>query len=668
MLRAISARGGRAGSAAASGRPTAIPGNSVAPHPLSPLPPPPPPPTAASLNIYPPQQQQQLLPTSAPSAATPFGAAPGAAAAAAAAAEGPGPAGGAVPGAALKLGSWGIDPAAAAATDAATDAAADAGDEAVGHHHWRMDETEPTASSSMAAELREALEELRDSPLHERMLEEVAEAVALEEDLHSCWRRLAAVLRACSLMCGDCLPENLDLCRSQFRQITQLDKEARELQGRLEMVHQDIRELQELSKSGIAVMLTMGSELILRASHQLALSLSIRPKPKPATATVNDPDGANSRPSSSHRSGTPGEGEGEGEGEADGEGDLEGEASASLPPPPLPPWPLPWPSAPVGESPVAVPLPSVSVLRSRAASRGRPASPPTLELELELDATTADPPPDDPTTYPAPDDQADAASPVPLPVLTPAPARAQAPDLTVESPEAVELYPPILGSEVNPSAAPLPAPPSAVLTAESNPKYELVDTPPRVPSPEPSPSADAAPPNPLLQIASPNPSPSPSPYPQDTVSVSAELPPAAAQATACTSDGPSQDASDGRGSPSCTIPNPAVQNPHVILPPAPEPTDSDSPNASIWVAAALPQREAEPEEVLDAATAATATDDSPATEAPPATLAPEGDASPYPPAAPSAADEAAATSLESDPAVTAEGASSHPSVRERQPQ
>ncbi|GIM05977.1 hypothetical protein Vretimale_10391, partial [Volvox reticuliferus] len=310
MLRAISARGGRVGSAAASGRPAPISANAVAPAPM-PLPPPIPPPTPASHNINPPPPPPPpppltsvpSPPTSAPLAVSPFGIAPGITAASAAATE-PGQAGVAVPGAALRLGPWVSDPAAVAT--AATAATAAASGDTAGFYSWQVDETEPTVSTSTAAELREALEVLRETPLHERMMEEVAEAVALEEEIHACWRRLAPVLRACSLMCGDCLPENLDLCRSQFRQMAQLGKETRELQGRLGMVHQDIRELDELSKSGgLEVVLTLGSELILRASHQLALSLSIRPKPKPTAATVNDPDDANpsgSRPNSSHRS------------------------------------------------------------------------------------------------------------------------------------------------------------------------------------------------------------------------------------------------------------------------------------------------------------------------------------------------------------------------------
>ncbi|GLI64382.1 hypothetical protein VaNZ11_007648, partial [Volvox africanus] len=336
------------------------------------------------------------------------------------------------------------------------------------------------------------------------------------------------------------------------------------------------------------------------------------------------------------------------------------EVSASLPPPPLPPWPLPWPTAPVGESPVAVPLPSVSVLRSKAASRGRPASPPSLELEL--DTTTADPPADDPTTSLDPNDEADAPSPAPLPILTPAPGPAGASNPRIEAPGAVEL-PSTVGSEPNSSTLPIPTPPPVVLTEESKPTYELIDdTPPRAPSPEPSPAADALPPYPLLQIATPNPSPSP-PL-QDTVSASAEVPPVAVQTACRTSDGPSQDASDGRGSPSCTIPNPAVQNPHVILPLAPEPTGSDSSEAPEF-AAAHPQREAEPGELLDSAT----------TDAggPPEILAPD-DGATLPPIkapddgatllqeAPSAAEGAVATFLEADPGVTAEGESTDPSV------
>lgn len=51
----------------------------------------------------------------------------------------------------------------------------------------------------------------------------------MEESLHECWQQLLSVLRAVRLMMGDCLPEVMDLCRSQYRQLAQLGKEVRGL-------------------------------------------------------------------------------------------------------------------------------------------------------------------------------------------------------------------------------------------------------------------------------------------------------------------------------------------------------------------------------------------------------------------------------------------------------
>ncbi|EFJ42014.1 hypothetical protein VOLCADRAFT_119547 [Volvox carteri f. nagariensis] len=280
MLRAVSARGGRVGSAAASGRSSSVPGNAVVPVPGSAPSKPPTPPPAPGPALAPPPPVTSPSPAlfavtaTAPSVAvSPFSAASSAAAAVAAT------------GAALKLGPWG--PAAPSGGDVAADGGGGGGGNANGMSHtqgWFLDEQEPEPSAATATELREALEALRGSPIYERMLEEVAEAVALEEALHLCWRQLGAVLRACSLMCGNCLPENLDLCRSQYRQLAQLGKETGELRSRLELVQEDLQQLEELLKSGPEMITSLGSELIIQASHQLSLCLG-PPRAKPATTS-----------------------------------------------------------------------------------------------------------------------------------------------------------------------------------------------------------------------------------------------------------------------------------------------------------------------------------------------------------------------------------------------
>eukprot|EP00198_Chlamydomonas_reinhardtii_P001293 XP_001690628.1 predicted protein [Chlamydomonas reinhardtii] len=102
----------------------------------------------------------------------------------------------------------------------------------VGVHGWKdsgaaagADPRLPEPRAALANKIKECLDLLVDTPMYERMIEELNEALALEEEVYGLWSQLVKVLRAVALLTGGLLPEELDLMRSQYRQLVTLGKE-----------------------------------------------------------------------------------------------------------------------------------------------------------------------------------------------------------------------------------------------------------------------------------------------------------------------------------------------------------------------------------------------------------------------------------------------------------
>ncbi|KXZ53950.1 hypothetical protein GPECTOR_6g868 [Gonium pectorale] len=110
---------------------------------------------------------------------------------------------------------------------------------------------DPQPWEETAAKLRAALQPLRGTPLHGRMLEEVGEALAKEVEAGRQWRQLERVRRSCELMSGGLFPDLTDLMRSQLRQLATLGREASSLRARLHKLEEGLESLvDDLDRSG----------------------------------------------------------------------------------------------------------------------------------------------------------------------------------------------------------------------------------------------------------------------------------------------------------------------------------------------------------------------------------------------------------------------------------
>ncbi|KAG2496769.1 hypothetical protein HYH03_005177 [Edaphochlamys debaryana] len=119
---------------------------------------------------------------------------------------------------------------------------------------WQLDPVLPPPRDSTGIKMREALDQLLGSSLHARMIDEVYEALAMQEALQRQWTLLMQVLQTCALLSGGDLPGACEALRGQYRQLAQLGKEAAELGERLDAVGERLEEVEEeLERSGVEV-------------------------------------------------------------------------------------------------------------------------------------------------------------------------------------------------------------------------------------------------------------------------------------------------------------------------------------------------------------------------------------------------------------------------------
>ncbi|KAG2442012.1 hypothetical protein HYH02_009804 [Chlamydomonas schloesseri] len=144
----------------------------------------------------------------------------------------------------------------------------------VGVHGWKdssapvgADPPGPEPRAALANKVKECLDLLVDTPMYERMIEELNEALALEAEVYGLWSQLVKVLRAVALLTGGLLPEELDLMRSQYRQLVTLGKEAAELHARLDVVAEDLADVDDaLERPGLDMVMGVVKGLAKQSS------------------------------------------------------------------------------------------------------------------------------------------------------------------------------------------------------------------------------------------------------------------------------------------------------------------------------------------------------------------------------------------------------------------
>ncbi|KAG2440760.1 hypothetical protein HXX76_003617 [Chlamydomonas incerta] len=194
----------------------------------------------------------------------------------------------------------------------------------VGVHGWRdngaavgADPPAPEPRAALANKIKECLDLLVDTPMYERMIEELNEALELESEVYGLWSQLVKVLRAVALLTGGLLPEELDLMRSQYRQLVTLGKEAAELHARLDVVAEDLADVDDaLERPGLDVVMGVVKGLAKQSSSGVREAASRKgsrngraqrsagAKGRPAGAAAVDAAGAAVLSRSSSRSGS----------------------------------------------------------------------------------------------------------------------------------------------------------------------------------------------------------------------------------------------------------------------------------------------------------------------------------------------------------------------------